>query len=105
MIEALSGGNQQKAVLARCLATKPKLLILDEPTLGLDVGARFEVFELVRRLAHDGCAILLVSSDIEEVIAEADRIIVMYKGRVTAEFDAGASRTSLLSAATGGELA
>jgi len=102
-IETLSGGNQQKVLLARWLATDPRLLILDEPTVGLDVGARFEVFRLIRELAAGGRAVLMISSDLEEVLAEADRILVMYKGRITGEFPAGARQEDLLAAATGGE--
>ncbi|MBA2514796.1 MAG: sugar ABC transporter ATP-binding protein [Solirubrobacterales bacterium] len=102
-IETLSGGNQQKVLLGRWLNTDPDLLILDEPTLGLDVGARFEVFTLIRQLAKAGRAVMLISSDMEEVLAEADRIIVMYKGRLADEFPAGAPRDELMAAATGGE--
>ena len=101
-IETLSGGNQQKVLLGRWLNTQPDILILDEPTLGLDVGARFEVFRLVRQLAEGGRAVMLISSDMEEVIAEADRIIVMYKGRIVGGFPAGAPRDELMEAATGG---
>jgi ABC-type sugar transport system ATPase subunit len=100
-IEALSGGNQQKVLLARWIATKPKVLILDEPTLGVDVGARFELYRLIRRLADDGCAILMISSDLNEVLEECDRILVMYKGRMTGEFGRGATRHAIMAAATG----
>jgi ABC-type sugar transport system ATPase subunit len=100
-IQSLSGGNQQKVLLARWIATKPKVLILDEPTLGVDVGARFELYRLIRVLADEGCAILLISSDLNEVIEECDRILVMYKGRLTAEFEHDASRHAIMAAATG----
>ncbi len=100
-IEALSGGNQQKVLLARWIATKPKVLILDEPTLGVDVGARFELYRLTRMLADDGCAILMISSDINEVLDECDRILVMYKGRLTGEFGRNAQRHAIMAAATG----
>ena len=100
-IEALSGGNQQKVLLARWIATKPRVLVLDEPTLGVDVGARAELYRLIRALADEGCAILMISSDLNEVLAECDRILVMYKGRLTGEFARGAERHALMAAATG----
>ncbi|HEX8850493.1 MAG TPA: sugar ABC transporter ATP-binding protein [Gemmatimonadaceae bacterium] len=86
-VRALSGGNQQKTVLARWLATRPKLLILDEPTHGVDVGAKAEICELVRALARDGVAILLISSELPEVLDLSDRIVVMRAGRVAATLD------------------
>ena len=101
-IEGLSGGNQQKVLLGRALATTPELLLLDEPTLGVDIGSRFQMYEYIRELAQNGMAILLVSSDIEEVHHECDRILVMYKGRITGEFDPRCERRDLLAAATGG---
>jgi ABC-type sugar transport system ATPase subunit len=82
-VRSLSGGNQQKTVLARGLATEPKLLILDEPTHGIDVGAKSEIYELIRRLARSGMAIALVSSELPEVLAMADRVVVMCEGTVT----------------------
>ena len=82
-VRSLSGGNQQKTVLARWLALTPKVLILDEPTHGIDVGAKSEVYELVRKLAARGIAIVLISSELPEVIAMADRTVVMHEGRVT----------------------
>jgi L-arabinose transport system ATP-binding protein len=83
-VRALSGGNQQKTVLARWLATKPKLLILDEPTHGVDVGAKAEIHELIRALAREGIAILLISSELPEILALGARIVVMREGRVAA---------------------
>ncbi len=83
LVRNLSGGNQQKTVLARWLALSPKVLILDEPTHGVDVGAKSEVYELIRRLASSGIAIALISSELPEVIAMADRVVVMHEGRVT----------------------
>ncbi len=100
-IEYFSGGNQQKVLLARWLATEPRVLILDEPTLGVDVGARFELYRLIRRLADEGRAILMISSDLNEVITECDRTLVMYKGRIAGEFSHGASRVEVMAAATG----
>ena len=88
----LSGGNQQKVVLAKWLATSPRVLLLDEPTKGVDVGAKFEIHEIVRREAARGLACLVASSDLPEVLALADRIVVMREGRVQGEI-AGADAT------------
>ncbi|MGI8477631.1 MAG: sugar ABC transporter ATP-binding protein [Thermomicrobiales bacterium] len=82
----LSGGNQQKVVLAKWLTKQPRLLILNEPTRGMDVGAKREVLDLVKALADEGVAIILLSTEPETVLAEADRILVMSKGRITREF-------------------
>ena len=84
---SLSGGNQQKIVLAKWLLTKPKILILDEPTRGVDVGAKFEIYKIIRQLAAEGTAILLVSSELPEVIGMSDRVVVMSEGKVTAIAD------------------
>jgi ABC-type sugar transport system ATPase subunit len=100
-VQAFSGGNQQKILLARWLATEPRILILDEPTLGVDVGARFEIYRLIRKMAAEGQSILFISSDVNEVIDECDRILVMYKGRLNGEFDQGASRLDVMATATG----
>jgi ribose transport system ATP-binding protein len=80
---ALSGGNQQKVVLAKWLAMRPSLIIFDEPTRGIDVGAKSEIYGLMRELADRGVAILMISSDMEEVIGVSDRIAVMHEGRVS----------------------
>ncbi|MXN64039.1 ATP-binding cassette domain-containing protein [Stappia sp. GBMRC 2046] len=82
-VSSLSGGNQQKVVLAKWLATDPKVIIMDEPTRGIDVGAKGEVYSLMRSLADRGVAILMISSDMEEVIGVSDRVAVMSAGRVT----------------------
>jgi len=82
----LSGGNQQKVVLAKWLTRTPRLLILNEPTRGMDVGAKREVLDLVKALATEGVAILLLSTEPETVLAGSDRIVVMSKGRITKEF-------------------
>ncbi len=82
-VRSLSGGNQQKIVLARWLATKPKLLILDEPTHGVDVGAKAEIYQLMRKLAEEGVSIILISSELPEILAMSHRIVVMHEGRVT----------------------
>jgi ribose transport system ATP-binding protein len=79
----LSGGNQQKVVLAKWLAMKPKVLLLDEPTRGIDVGAKAEIYDLVHRLAGEGLAVLFVSSEMEEVLSLADRALVMHEGRIS----------------------
>jgi ABC-type sugar transport system ATPase subunit len=81
----LSGGNQQKALLARFLLKPRKLLILDEPTRGVDVGSRSEIYRLMNRLTDDGLAILMISSDLPEMLGMADRIVVMRNGRTTGE--------------------
>jgi L-arabinose transport system ATP-binding protein len=88
----LSGGNQQKVVLARWLASGPKLLILDEPTRGIDVGAKSEIYALIEALAHDGLGILLISSELPEILGLSDRIVCMQHGRITGELD-GATAT------------
>ena len=79
----LSGGNQQKVVLAKWLSLEPKVMIFDEPTRGIDVGAKAEIYELMRGLAQQGVAVLMISSDMEEVLGQSDRIAVMHEGRVT----------------------
>ncbi|GAB3984325.1 hypothetical protein GCM10029978_093680 [Actinoallomurus acanthiterrae] len=86
-VRKLSGGNQQKVVLARWLARKPKVLILDEPTRGIDVGAKAEIYHLIDDLARSGVAILVISSELPEVLGLADRVVVMQNGRVTGELD------------------
>ena len=83
---ALSGGNQQKVSLARWLATKPKVLILDEPTQGVDVGAKSEIHKIIRRLTKEGLAVMMISSDLAEVLGMSDRIAVMHGGTIVREF-------------------
>jgi ABC-type sugar transport system ATPase subunit len=99
-IGALSGGNQQKVVIAKCLLTGPRVILLDEPTRGVDVGAKAEIHALVRRLADAGMGVVLVSSELEEVRLAADRVLVMSRGAVTAEFEAGAGDDDLAAAAS-----
>jgi len=90
--DALSGGNQQKIVAGKWLATTPRVLLLDEPTKGVDVGAKFEIHNLIRRQADAGMACLMVSSDLPEVLALADRILVMREGHLCGELQ-GADAT------------
>ena len=90
-VRLLSGGNQQKVVLAKWLATNPKVLLLDEPTRGIDINAKKEIYALVDELARDGLAVIMVSSELPEILAIADRILVLAEGRVTAEFARGAA--------------
>ncbi|MGW6916853.1 sugar ABC transporter ATP-binding protein [Kitasatospora sp. NPDC054939] len=84
-VRKLSGGNQQKVVLARWLARKPKVLILDEPTRGIDIGAKAEIYQIIADLAAEGVAVLVISSELPEVLGLADRIVVMQNGRITGE--------------------
>jgi ABC-type sugar transport system ATPase subunit len=100
LVGKLSGGNQQKVVLARWLATSPKLLVLDEPTRGVDVGAKAEIYAIIDELAHAGVAVLVVSSELPEVLGLADRICVMAGGRITGEMSrAEATEESILALA------
>ena len=97
----LSGGNQQKIVLAKWLSTKPRILILDEPTRGIDVGTKAAVHALMSKLAAEGMAILMISSELPEVIGMSDRIIVMHEGHMTGHFTrAEATQEKIISAAT-----
>ncbi len=101
-VKALSGGNQQKVVLAKWLATDPTVLILDEPTRGIDIGAKAEVHRIISDLAARGLAIILISSELPEVLAMADRVLVMHEGRITGEFDRSeADQETVMFAATG----
>ncbi len=91
-VTSLSGGNQQKCILARWLLTNPKVLLLDEPTRGIDVGAKSEIYALIRRLASEGMAIIMTSSELPELLAVADRILVLCEGRRTAILPRGRHR-------------
>jgi erythritol transport system ATP-binding protein len=86
-IGSLSGGNQQKVVVAKALLTGPRVLLLDEPTRGIDVGAKSEIFQIMSRLAVQGYGVLFVSSELKEVMAMSDRILVLSKGTLVAEFE------------------
>ena len=83
----LSGGNQQKVMIGRWLATEPKILILDEPTRGVDVGAKAEIYEIMNELTKQGVSIIMISSELPEIINMADRVYVMYDGRITGCID------------------
>jgi inositol transport system ATP-binding protein len=86
-VENLSGGNQQKVLIGRWLLTNPRILILDEPTRGIDVGAKAEIHRLVTELARNGVAVIMISSEMPEVLGMSDRIMVMHEGRVTGILD------------------
>lgn len=85
-VSTLSGGNQQKVLLSRCLMTKPKVLFLDEPTRGIDVGAKYEIYVLMNKLASEGTSIIMISSELPEIIGMSDRVFVMREGKIVAEF-------------------
>jgi len=100
-VRYLSGGNQQKVVLMKWLATRAKLLIFDEPTRGIDVGAKAGIHELMRELARDGAAILMISSELPEVIGMSDRILAMREGSIAGELPPGSDEASIMTLATG----
>lgn len=97
----LSGGNQQKVVLGKWLATTPRVLILDEPTQGVDVGAKTEIHQLVDGLVQEGVAVLLISSELEEILGMADRVLVMHRGRIAAELGHDTTAEAIMRLATG----
>jgi ABC-type sugar transport system ATPase subunit len=98
----LSGGNQQKVALAKSLQTRPKLLLLDEPTKGVDVGAKREIYQLVDEWTAQGIAVLLITSEMPELLTLSDRVVVMHRGEITAELARGeATPESVLAAAMG----
>jgi rhamnose transport system ATP-binding protein len=102
LVGSLSGGNQQKVVLAKWLAARPTVLILDEPTRGIDIGAKVEVHRIISELAASGLGIILISSDLPEVLAMSDRILVIHEGRLTAEIPRDrATEERVMFAATG----
>jgi ribose transport system ATP-binding protein len=102
-VKSLSGGNQQKVVFAKWLAKPPKVLLLDEPTRGVDVGGKAEIYQIMNRLAASGTAIVMVSSELPEVLAMSDRILVMNEGRQAAVFNAKTtSQEQIMTAASGG---
>jgi D-xylose transport system ATP-binding protein len=103
-VATLSGGNQQKVVLGKVLLTEPRVLLLDEPTRGIDVGARLEVYELINRLTAAGKAIVLVSSELGELMGMSDRIVMLCEGRIGGVFERGAATQEQLLAAAMGRL-
>ncbi|MCL6588371.1 MAG: xylose ABC transporter ATP-binding protein [Firmicutes bacterium] len=103
-VNNLSGGNQQKVVVGKWLMTNPKVLIMDEPTRGIDVGAKFEIYNLMNQLKQEGVAIIMVSSELPEILGMSDRIIVLHEGAINGEFSyAEADQEKLMYAATGGK--
>jgi ABC-type sugar transport system ATPase subunit len=98
----LSGGNQQKVAIAKWLQARPQLLLLDEPTRGIDVGAKQDIYQLMNEWTAQGIAILLITSEMPELLALSDRVVVMHRGRVAAEFShAEAAPDAVLAAAMG----
>jgi ABC-type sugar transport system ATPase subunit len=103
VIKTLSGGNQQKVVIGKWLNTQPKIFILDEPTRGIDIGAKVEIYKLLHALAEQGVAVIMISSELPEILGISDRILVMSEGRIAAEFDrAAATKEKIMEYATGG---
>ncbi|MGO4269747.1 ATP-binding cassette domain-containing protein, partial [Paenibacillus sp. TAF58] len=104
VVGTLSGGNQQKVVLGKWLMTRPKVLILDEPTRGIDVGAKFEIYNIINELVREGVAIIMISSELPEVMGMSHRILVLNEGKFTAEFKHDeATQEKIMHAATGGK--
>ena len=103
IVGLLSGGNQQKVVLGKWLALKPRVVIFDEPTRGVDVGARSEIYALMDELAASGVGVLMISSDLEEVLGMSDRVLVLHEGRLAGELPRAAfSQEAVMHLATGG---
>lgn len=104
IVKNLSGGNQQKVVIGKWLATNPKVLIMDEPTRGVDVGAKAEIYQVMNMLAASGVGILMISSELPEILGMSDRVLVMYRGRITGEMTvAKATQEKIMAYAAGGE--
>ena len=102
VVNSLSGGNQQKVVIAKWLMSEPRVLILDEPTRGIDVGAKYEIYKLMNSLAEQGVAIIMVSSELPEILGMSDRIMVMHEGQCTGILDrAEATQEKIMALATG----
>ena len=95
-VSTLSGGNQQKVVLSKWMFPEPDILILDEPTRGIDVGAKYEIYKLIHELADQGKAIILVSSELPELLGMADRIYTIFEGRITGEIPAEEANQEML---------
>ena len=100
--DSLSGGNQQKVVIAKWLMSKPKVLIMDDPTRGIDVGAKYEIYKLMNDLAEQGISIIMISSELEEVLGMSDRVMVMCEGAPPRTLDiAEATQEKIMALATG----
>jgi ribose transport system ATP-binding protein len=104
-VRFLSGGNQQKVVLAKWLQTQPRVLIFDEPTRGIDVGAKAGIHDLIRQFAREGMAVLMISSELPELIGMSDRIVVMHDGALAGELPGGAGESEIMRLATGADRA
>lgn len=102
VVRTLSGGNQQKVVLAKWLLTEPEIIILDEPTRGIDIGAKAEIYKIIAQLTEQGATVIMISSELEEILGMCDRVIVLYHGRITAEFERSAfNQENIIKAAMG----
>ncbi len=102
LVNSLSGGNQQKVVIAKWLMSEPRVLILDEPTRGIDVGAKYEIYKLTNKLAEEGVAIIMISSELPEILGMSDRILVMHEGKCAGIVDrAEATQEKIMALATG----
>ena len=101
----LSGGNQQKVVLGKALMTNPKVLVMDEPTRGIDVGAKYEIYKIMNQLVEEGVAVIMISSDMEEILGMSDRIVVFNEGKVMGELYAEeATQKSIMTISAGGSI-
>jgi D-xylose transport system ATP-binding protein len=102
LCDSLSGGNQQKVVISKWLMSKPQVLIMDDPTRGIDVGAKYEIYKLMNDLAEQGIAIIMISSELEEVLGMSDRVMVMCEGKSAGTLDiAEATQEKIMALATG----
>ena len=102
-VKELSGGNQQKVVIAKWLAMEPNILIMDEPTRGIDIGAKSEIYALMRKMTEQGMSIIMISSEMAEVMQVSDRILVMHEGSISGELTAEeVTRNNIMQAAFGG---
>ena len=105
MVVNLSGGNQQKVVLGKWPMTDPKILILDEPTRGIDIGAKYEIYTIMNSLIEQGVSIIMISSELPEVLGMSDRVVVMHEGKIQAILDnKDLTQETVMTYATGGKL-
>ena len=100
-IQTLSGGNQQKAIIARSMLAEPQVIILDEPTKGIDVGAKYEIYRLMKTLAENGLGVIFVSSELDEILRCCNRIIVMHEEQIVDEFSKDPNKESIMNAMIG----